>query len=170
MTDDHWHDVIDTNLTGTANTVRAFAPLMAERGRGSIIVTASGQGKRGFHHGSSYAASKWGIIGFMKSAALDLGQHHIRVNALVPGLVATDMTMNETRFKEAYQEYRSNPPEHLSAEEIAQVRGQRTAMHLPWLAPEDMAPMAVFLASDEAQHISGASFDVDAGDSALFTA
>jgi NAD(P)-dependent dehydrogenase (short-subunit alcohol dehydrogenase family) len=59
MTDDQWHDVIDTNLTGTANTVRAFAPLMAEREQGSIIVTASGQGKKGFRHGSSYAASKW---------------------------------------------------------------------------------------------------------------
>ncbi|WP_217278702.1 SDR family NAD(P)-dependent oxidoreductase [Hymenobacter sp. BRD67] len=170
MTDDHWHDVIDTNLTGTANTVRAFAPLMAERNQGSIIVTASGQGKKGFRHGSSYAASKWGIIGFMKSAAIDLGQHHITVNALVPGLIATAMTMNDTRLREAYQDYRSDPPEHLTTEEVAKVRGQRTAMRLPWLAPEDLAPMAVFLASDEARHISGASFDVDAGDSALFTA
>ena len=170
MDDAHWHDVIDTNLTGTANTVRAFAPLMAEQGRGSIIVTASGQGKKGFRHGSSYAASKWGIIGFMKSAALDLGAHHITVNALVPGLIATDMTMNETRLKEAYQDYRSDPPGNLSAEEVAQVRGQRTAMRLPWLEAADMAPIAVFLGSDEARHISGASFDVDAGDSAQFTA
>lgn len=170
MSDAAWHDVIDTNLTGTANTVRAFAPLMAEQGRGSIIVTASGQGKKGFRHGSSYAASKWGIIGFMKSAALDLGEHHITVNALVPGLIATDMTMNETRLKEAYQDYRSDPPANLSAEEVAQVRGQRTAMRLPWLEAADMAPIAVFLGSDEARHISGASFDVDAGDSAQFTA
>ena len=100
MTDAQWHDAIDVNLTGTANTVRAFAPLLVERG----------QGKKGFRHGSSYAASKWGIIGFMKSAAVDLGQHHIRVNALVPGLIATDMTLNETRLKEAYQDYRSDPP------------------------------------------------------------
>lgn len=170
MTDDQWHDVIDVNLTGTANTVRAFAPLMAERQQGSIILTASGQGKKGFRHGSSYAASKWGIIGFMKSAALDLGPKQIRVNALVPGLIATDMTMNETRLTEAYQDYRSDPPADLSLEEVAQVRGQRTAMRLPWLDPEDMAPTAVFLGSDEAHHISGASFDVDAGDSALFTA
>jgi NAD(P)-dependent dehydrogenase (short-subunit alcohol dehydrogenase family) len=170
MDDAQWHDVIDTNLTGTANTVRAFAPLMAAQGQGSIIVTASGQGKKGFRHGSSYAASKWGILGFMKSAAIDLGPHHIRVNALVPGLIATDMTMNETRLKEAYQDYRSDPPADLSQEQVAEVRGQRTAMRLPWLGPEDMAPIAVFLGSDEARHISGASFDVDAGDSALFTA
>ncbi|RZK13811.1 MAG: SDR family oxidoreductase, partial [Hymenobacter sp.] len=137
---------------------------------GSIIVTASGQGKKGFRHGASYAASKWGIIGFMKSAALDLGQYHIRVNALVPGLIATNMTLNETRLKEAYQDYRSNPPTPTTAEDAAAVRGPRTAMRLPWLEAADMAPIVVFLGSDEARHISGASFDVDAGDSAQFTA
>lgn len=170
MTDAQWHDVIDVNLTGTANTVRAFAKPMTERKQGSIILTASGQGKKGFRHGAGYAASKWGIIGFMKSAALDLGQYHVRVNALVPGLIATDMTMNETRLKEAYMDYRSNPPEHLSEAEVASVRGERTAMRLPWLSPDDMAPMALFLASDESGRISGGSFDVDAGDSAQFTA
>jgi len=170
MDDAHWHDVIDTNLTGTANTVRAFAPAMAARQQGSIIVTASGQGKKGFRHGASYAASKWGSLGFMKSAALDLGQYGITVNALVPGLIATDMTMNETRLKEAYQDYRSDPPADLTPEEAAQVRGPRTAMRLPWLEAADIAPIVVFLGSDEARHISGASFDVDAGDSAQFTA
>jgi NAD(P)-dependent dehydrogenase (short-subunit alcohol dehydrogenase family) len=170
MNDAQWHDVIDTNLTGTANTVRAFAPAMAARQQGSIIVTASGQGKKGFRHGASYAASKWGIIGFMKSAALDLGQYGITVNALVPGLVATDMTMNETRLKEAYQDYRSDPPAEMTPEAAAQVRGPRTAMRLPWLEAADMAPIVVFIGSDEARHISGASFDVDAGDSAQFTA
>jgi NAD(P)-dependent dehydrogenase (short-subunit alcohol dehydrogenase family) len=170
MTDEQWLDVIDVNLTGTANTVRAFIPMMAEKKRGSIIVTASGQGKKGFRHGSSYAASKWGIIGFMKSAALDLGQYNIRVNALVPGLVATDMTMNETRLKEAYQDYRSDVPEHITPEIAGEVRSERTAMRLPWIEAEDMTPVAVFLASDESQRISGASFNVDAGDSAMFTA
>ena len=170
MSDAQWHDVIDINLTGTANTVRAFAPAMAARQQGAIIVTTSGQGKKGFRHGSSYAASKWGIIGFMKSAALDLGQYNITINALVPGLIATDMTMNETRLKEAYQDYRSDPPADVTPEATAAVRGPRTAMRLPWLEAADLAPIVVFLGSDEARRISGASFDVDAGDSAQFTA
>jgi NAD(P)-dependent dehydrogenase (short-subunit alcohol dehydrogenase family) len=170
MDDAHWHDVIDTNLTGTANTVRAFAPAMAARRRGAIIVTASGQGKKGFRHGSSYAASKWGIIGFMKSAAIDLGQYGITVNALVPGLIATAMTLNETRLKEAYLDYKTDPPAGITPEQAALVREQHTAMRLPWLSPDDMAPIVVFLGSDEARRISGASFDVDAGDSAQFTA
>ncbi|TGE04211.1 SDR family NAD(P)-dependent oxidoreductase [Hymenobacter fodinae] len=170
MTDAQWHDVLDVNLTGTANTVWAFAPLLVKQGGGRVIITASGQGKKGFRHGASYAASKWGLIGFMKSAALDLGPHNITVNALVPGLVATDMTMNETRLTEAYRDYRSQPETPPTPEEAANVRAEHTPFSLPWLQPEDMAPMAVFLASDEAARISGASFDVDAGDSALFTA
>ncbi|GAA4498672.1 SDR family NAD(P)-dependent oxidoreductase [Hymenobacter ginsengisoli] len=170
MDDAHWHDVIDTNLTGTANTVRAFAPLMAARKRGRIIITASGQGKKGFRHGSSYAASKWGLIGFMKSAALDLGEHNITVNALVPGLIDTPMTHNETRWTEAVKDYVKNPPTPVTEQLAAQVRAEHTPLQLPWLQPEDMAPMVVFLASDEASRISGATFDVDGGDSAQFTA
>ncbi|RPD48664.1 NAD(P)-dependent oxidoreductase [Hymenobacter sediminis] len=170
MNDEQWHDVIDVNLTGTANTVRAFAPLLVKRGSGRIIITASGQGKKGFRHGSSYAASKWGLLGFMKSAALDLGPHNITVNALVPGLIATDMTMNDTRLTEAYRDYRPQPDTPPTPEEAAKVRAEHTPFSLPWLQPEDMAPMAVFLATDGAARISGASFDVDAGDSALFTA
>ncbi|EYB66804.1 hypothetical protein DEIPH_ctg069orf0005 [Deinococcus phoenicis] len=169
MSDAQWNDVIDTNLTGTANTVRAFAPLMAEREYGRIIVTASGQGKKGFRHGSSYAASKWGIIGFMKSAAMDLGGHGITVNALVPGLIWTDMTRNETRLTEAYHDYRPSTEKPPSEEEVAKVRAEHSPLGLPWLPPEDMAPMVVFLASDEAKHITGATFDVDAGASGEFT-
>jgi SDR family mycofactocin-dependent oxidoreductase len=170
MDDAQWHDVIDTNLTGTANTVRAFAPLMAARNQGRIIITASGQGKKGFRHGASYAASKWGLIGFMKSAALDLGEHQITVNALVPGLIDTPMTHNETRWTEAVKDYVKHPPTPVTEQLTAQVRAEHTPLQLPWLQPEDMAPMVVFLASDEAARISGATFDVDGGDSAQFTA
>ena len=170
MDDAQWHDVIDTNLTGTANTVRAFAPLMAARNQGRIIITASGQGKKGFRHGSSYAASKWGLIGFMKSVALDLGEHNITVNALVPGLIDTPMTHNETRWTEAVKDYVKNPPKPVTEQLVAQVRSEHTPLQLPWLQPDDMAPMVVFLASDDASRISGATFDVDGGDSAQFTA
>ena len=170
MNDAQWRDVVDTKLTGTANTVRAFAPLMAARNYGRIVITASGQGKKGLRHGSGYAASKWGLIGFTKSVALDLGVHKITVNALVPGLIDTPMTHNETRWTEAVKDYVVNPPQPVTEQFAAQVRAAHTPLHLPWLQAEDMAPMAVFLASDEAARISGASFDVDGGDSAMFTA
>jgi len=80
------------------------------------------------------------------------------------------MTRNETRLKKAYRHYRSDSPTSLSPKQVAEVRGQRAAMRLPWLGPEDMAPVAVFLGLGGARYISGASFDVDAGDSSPFTA
>jgi NAD(P)-dependent dehydrogenase (short-subunit alcohol dehydrogenase family) len=67
MEDADWHDQIDVNLTGTANVIRAFAPAMVRRGGGSIIVTSSTQGQHGTKNGAAYSASKWGIIGLMKS-------------------------------------------------------------------------------------------------------
>ena len=89
MEDSDWRDVIDNNLNGTANTVRAFAPKMVARKKGRFILLSSMQGKHGTKDASSYSASKWGILGLMKSAAIELGEHNITVNALIPGLVDT---------------------------------------------------------------------------------
>ena len=77
--DADWHDQIDVNLTGTANAIRAVAPHIVEGRLGRrTIVTSSTQGRHGTRFGAAYSASKWGIIGLMKSAALDLGgaRHH----------------------------------------------------------------------------------------------
>lgn len=98
MTDPDWQDQIDVNLTGTANALRAFAPLLVARGGGRFIVTSSTQGQHGTKNGASYSASKWGIIGLMKSAALELGEHGITV---IPGLVDTALTRHEDRYAQA---------------------------------------------------------------------
>jgi NAD(P)-dependent dehydrogenase (short-subunit alcohol dehydrogenase family) len=71
MEDADWRDVIDNNLNGTANTLRAFAPKMVARKYGRIIVLSSMQGKHGTKDAASYSASKWGILGLMKSAAME---------------------------------------------------------------------------------------------------
>ncbi len=102
MEDADWRDVIDNNLNGTANTIRAFAPKMVARKHGRIIVLSSMQGKHGTKDAASYSASKWGIIGLMKSAALELGQYNITVNALIPGLVDTPLTRYDKRFSETH--------------------------------------------------------------------
>jgi NAD(P)-dependent dehydrogenase (short-subunit alcohol dehydrogenase family) len=75
LQDSEWHDVIDNNLNGTANTIRAFAPKTRKFGR--IIVVSSMQGRHGSKDAASYSASKWGIFGLMKSAALELGRYNI---------------------------------------------------------------------------------------------
>ena len=166
MEDSDWRDVIDNNLNGTANTLRAFAPKMVARKHGRIIVLSSMQGKHGTKHGSSYSASKWGILGLMKSAALEWGEHGITVNALIPGLVDTPLTRYETRLKESMAETGKKPPEHPTPQEAWDTRAPTVAMKIGWLQPEDISPMAVFLASDAAALITGAEFEVDAGDSA----
>ena len=98
MEDVDWHDVIDNNLNGTANTIRAFAPIMVGQRYGRIIVLSSMQGKHGTKDVSSYSASKWGILGLMKSAAMELDQYGITVNALIPGLIDTPLTMYPARL------------------------------------------------------------------------
>jgi NAD(P)-dependent dehydrogenase (short-subunit alcohol dehydrogenase family) len=172
MTDAQWKDVLDVNLTGYANTIRAFAPLLVERGGGRILMIASGQGRHGTKNAASYSTSKWGVIGLMKCAALDLGEHKITVNCIEPGLTDTALTRNPTRWKAAIAEVeRTKPPEQTpSEEEVAREMAKKSPMKIPWLQPQDIAPVAVFLASDEAHGVSGATYDVTAGDSANWTA
>ncbi len=114
MEDWEWNDVINNNLNGTANTIRAFAPMLVKNGGGRIIVLSSMQGKHGSKNMASYSASKWGIIGLMKSAALELGKDKITVNALIPGLVDTPLTHNETRWSALIGEVTANenPPKN----------------------------------------------------------
>ncbi len=171
MQDADWHDQIDVNLTGSANALRAFAPLLVARGGGRIILTSSTQGRHGTKNGSAYSASKWGIIGLMKSAALELGAHKITVNAVIPGLIDTPLTRHEERYVQALQEGGKTPSGDEAEDEKAVIEAQtkKIPLGVPWIEAEDIAPAVVFLASDEARMISGATLDVTGGDSAHYT-
>ncbi len=166
MEDSDWRDVIDNNLNGTANTVRAFAPKLVAQGGGRLILVSSMQGKHGTKGASSYSASKWGILGLMKSAAMELGEHKITVNAIIPGLVDTPLTRYEARYKAAIGETRPNPPEHPTPEQAWDVRKTTVPMKVGWLRPEDVSPVVVFLASDASALVTGAEYEVTGGDSA----
>lgn len=172
MEDPDWHIQIDTNLSGTANAIRAFAPGMVKRGGGRIIVTTSTQGQHGTLFGAAYSASKWGIIGLMKSAALELGRYGITVNAVVPGLINTPLTRHEERFAQVLELAGRKPSGDIRRDEADAVlilKG-RSPLGVPWLEPEQVAPAVVFLASDAARMVSGAAYDVTGGDSANNTA
>ena len=167
MQDVEWYDVINNNLNGTANTIRAFAPKMVPKKHGRIIVLSSMQGKHGTKNGSSYSASKWGIIGLMKSAALELGQYDITVNALIPGLVDTPLTRYDKRLIESYGEVTGHTPQGVpSPQQAWDTRAPTVALKVAWLQPDDISPAAVFLASDAAAMVTGAEFEVTGGDSA----
>jgi NAD(P)-dependent dehydrogenase (short-subunit alcohol dehydrogenase family) len=172
MEDSDWQITIDVNLTGTANAIRAFAPAMVKRGSGRIIVTTSTQGRHGTLNASAYSASKWGIIGLMKSAALELGKHKITVNALVPGLIDTPLTRHEERYAQALEVAGRTPTGNLQKdeEEAKKILQAKSPLGVPWIDPSDLAPVVVFLASDAARMVSGSTYDVTAGDSANNTA
>lgn len=169
MDDAQWDDQIAINLTGTAKTVRAFLPAIVQAGeRGRIILTSSTQGRHGTKFGSAYSASKYGIIGLMKSAALELGEHKVTVNAVIPGLIDTPLTRNASRYTQAVEEAGKTPPDDPAELEQVAREGliKKTPLGLPWLPPADIAHAYVWLASDEARLVSGATIDVTGGDSA----
>jgi SDR family mycofactocin-dependent oxidoreductase len=167
LEDADWQITIDVNLTGTANAVRAFAPHIVKRGGGRVILTSSTQGQHGTKYGAAYSASKWGIIGLMKSAALELGPYNITVNAVIPGLIDTPLTRHQERYAQVLEVGGRTPTGSVADEEAArQILTTKTPLGVPWIEPGDVAPMVVFLASDAARMVSGGTYDVTAGDSA----
>ena len=170
MSDDNWKNVIDVNLTGTANTLRAVIPHMLSNKSGRIVIIASGQGRHGFKNGSAYSASKWGVIGLMKSAAWEVGKDGITVNCVEPGLTDTPMTRNPGRWKGALKEGGKGPKENPTEQDVIAARLPQAVMGIPWMQPDDVAPAVVFLCTDAANRVSGATYDATAGDSVKYTA
>jgi NAD(P)-dependent dehydrogenase (short-subunit alcohol dehydrogenase family) len=170
MSDENWKNVIDVNLNGVANTLRAVIPHMQQRKHGRIVIIASGQGRHGFKNGSAYSASKWGVIGLMKSAAWELGKEGVTVNCVEPGLVDTPPTRNPGRWKEALKDAGKEPKDNPTEEEVIAARLPQSVMGIPWMQPDEVAPAVVFLCTDPASRISGATYDATAGDSVRYTA
>lgn len=168
MDDVEWQTHIDVNLTGTANALRAFAPYLVHRGGGRIVMTTSTQGRHGTKYGAAYSASKWGIIGLMKSAAAELGVHGITVNAIVPGLIDTPLTRHQERYAQILEDA-GKVPNGNAEDEAKKILIAKTPLGVPWIEPEDVASVVVFLASDAARMVSGATYDVTAGDSAHYS-
>ena len=153
MTDRQWNDVIEVNLTGTGNTIRACLPHMIERQQGQIVAITSTLGRQGNAGNAHYVASKWGIVGLVKSAALEAGEHNVTVNAVAPTGVRT------IRFPES-GEQRQAAEEFLS---------EYNALPVILLEPEDIADSVTFLVSPQAKYITGAVIDVAAGANAKYT-
>jgi 3-oxoacyl-[acyl-carrier protein] reductase len=143
MTEEQWDQVLDTNLKGYFNYIRAVAPYFREQNHGRIINITSINGLRGKFGQSNYAASKAGIIGLTKTVARELGRNQVTVNAIAPGMILTDMA------KQLEQKWL----DIAIAETVMNKLG----------TPEDVAALVVFLASDLAGHITGQVISVDGG-------
>ncbi len=160
MSQDNWKHTIDINLTGLWNTARVAIPHLIAGGRGgAIVLTSSVGGMHAMPNMSHYVSAKHGVIGLMRSLAVELGQHHIRVNSVLPTNVNTPMFMNEGTFK-MFRPDLENP----TAADVEPIAAQ--FMHvLPhgWVEPEDVSNAILFLASDESRYITGVPLPVDLG-------
>ncbi|MFI6686819.1 mycofactocin-coupled SDR family oxidoreductase [Streptomyces sp. NPDC050485] len=159
LTEKQWNDMIDVNLTGAWHTIKAAVPHMIEAGRGgSIIFTNSVAGTLGRPNMSHYAASKHGLVGLMRSLANELAPYYIRVNSIHPGNVDTDMVQNITGRRLLLPEV-ENP----SREEFAAAAAELSVIPVPWVESSDISNAVLWLASDEARYVTGATLPVDAG-------
>jgi 3-oxoacyl-[acyl-carrier protein] reductase len=144
MENDEWRDVIETNLTGAFNMIRAVAPMLRAQQHGKIVNIASVHGLRSEFGLANYAASKAGMIGLTRSAAVELGPSNINVNAVAPGYIRT------TRLTDG-----------VSPEVLDRARDRTVLGRLG--DPHDVANVVVFLCSERARHITGAVIPVDGG-------
>ena len=144
MTDEQWHDVLDTNLTGAFFMTRAVAPLLRRQQEGKIVNISSIHASRSEFGVSNYAASKAGLIGLTLSAAVELGPSNVNVNAVAPGYIRT------TRLTDGV------PAELLDRARERSVLGRLGD-------PRDVAHVVTFLCSEQARHITGAVIPVDGG-------
>lgn len=143
MSSEQWQQVIDVNLTGVFNCTKVIAPLMVEQGNGVILNAASVVGLYGNFGQTNYSATKAGVIAMSKTWAKELGKKGVRVNAVAPGFILTDMV--KAMPEEVLAKMASKVPLQLLGE------------------PSDIANTYAFLSSDQARYITGTTISVDGG-------
>jgi SDR family mycofactocin-dependent oxidoreductase len=160
MTEQQWKDMIDINLTGVFNTVRATLPSMVERGEGgSVVLTGSTAGLRAYANTAHYTAAKHGVIGLMKVLAQEAGPHRIRVNAVCPTTVRTPLVINDATF-ELFAPHLEHPTEDDVREPFESLN---ILPGVAWVEPSDVSDAVLFLCSDAAKFITGVALPIDAG-------
>lgn len=146
MTSEEWDDVIGTNLGSVFDTVQPFLPSMIRAAKGSIVLVSSISAIRANLGQSNYSAAKAGLLGLTRTLAAEVGRFGIRVNAVIPGYIATDMT--------------SRTPKVMMEEARSRIPLRRIG------TPEEVADVVNFLMSDDSRYITGQSIVVDGGLSA----
>ena len=159
LSEQAWRDMIDVNLTGVWHTAKAAIPHLRATGGGSIVITSSLAGLKGFQNAAHYAAAKHGLVGLMRTLANELAPDLIRVNTVHPGNVDTEMIHHQG----LYHLFMPDHEGEISREEAAPAFQTVHALPIPWLEPVDISNAVLFLASDEARYVTGATLSVDAG-------
>ncbi|WP_109472696.1 mycofactocin-coupled SDR family oxidoreductase [Ornithinimicrobium cavernae] len=158
LTDEQWQQILSVNLVGAWHAVKAVVPGMVKNGGGSVVIISSTAGLVGAPNQAHYTASKHGLQGLMGTIANELGKSNIRVNTVNPGMVNTEMAMNQ-RLLKAYVPDVEEP----TLEDVQRVFGGISLLPAAWVEPEDISNAVLWLASDEARYVTGIAIPVDAG-------
>ncbi|MBS1678908.1 MAG: mycofactocin-coupled SDR family oxidoreductase [Actinobacteria bacterium] len=158
MSAETWGTMIDVNLTGAFNTVRAAVPHIYGSEAGRVVATASMAGRAGWENIGHYAAAKWGLIGMVKSLALELAPRGITANVVCPSSVDTTMMKNEASYK-LFRPDLENP----TLEDALPAFQSVNVLPVPYAEPDDISDAVLFLASDQARYITGATLSAAIG-------
>lgn len=161
LSEETWRDMLDVNLTGVWHAAKAAIPHIRAGGNGgSIVLTSSTAGIEPYENLSHYTSAKHGVVGLMRTLAVELAPDFIRVNSVHPTSVNTDMIHN----KAMYELFAPDLEESARTKETLGERFQTmNALPIPWVEPVDISNAVLFLASDEARYITGIMLPVDAG-------
>jgi SDR family mycofactocin-dependent oxidoreductase len=158
-TEDQWQEIIDICLTGVWHTVKAAIPPMKAAGNGgSIIITSSAAGLKAYANCGAYVAAKHGVVGIMRTMAVELAPFNIRSNSLHPTNVDTALIRNQRTF-DLFRPDVVNP----TYDDVLEGFKQMNALPVACLPPSAIADALVFLASDESKYVTGLTLTVDAG-------
>ena len=159
MAEDRWQQTIDVNLTGVWKSIKAGVPHIKAGGRGgSIILTSSVGGLKAYPHVGHYVSAKHGVVGLMRTFAVELGQFSIRVNSVHPTHVGTDMLLNQSTYH-AFRPDLENP----GPDDIKPICQMFHMLPIPWVEAADISNAVLFLASDESRYVTGVPLPIDAG-------
>lgn len=158
MTEDQWDNLIGVNLTGIWKTAKSTAPSMIERQAGCFIVTSSVSGREPLPEYCHYTSAKHGVIGLAKSLGIELGPYNIRVNTLLPGPIDTPLNDNPVN-----RDWAAGFPDATTEDMHASIRHWHNLRGRGALPVQAVANAALWLASDEAEHVHGVELPIDAG-------
>jgi len=160
LSDDVWRDTIETNLSGAFYCIRAALPHMTRQQYGRIVAISSGAGRGAMRNLGHYGASKWGVIGLVKSVALETATDGITANVICPATVGTPMVLNDHSFKAFRPDL-----EHPTADDARERHQRLNPMRVAWLDPEDVTRAVMYLVTDRG-NTTGTVLEVDLGTSA----
>jgi len=159
MSEQAWQDLIDVNLTGVWLTCKVAVPHMIAGGQGgAIVLTSSVAGHKPYANIAHYVAAKHALVGLTKTLAQELAPHGIRVNAISPTQVDTDMIQNDMIYRLFVPD-----EEHPTREQFMVASQTTNLLPVPWVEPQDVSEAVIFLAGNSARFITGISLPVDAG-------